>query len=198
MNPIYIVIPTLDQRLGESTGKWALATSLVRGAELVVSVDPGGQGFTKTANQGMRKASVTGDICLLNDDISWFPLGWLARLQAVLYQHPRYGLTAPTGNSGTAPMNKGKPGMFGVQVVEQAPFWCVLLKRALLDDIGLLDESFIHYASDNWYCYQMRKRNWQCAWVKDVYLVHHKHGSGHQQSWRARDHQLYHKRRSSK
>lgn len=195
-NPITIVIPTLKKEQADIAGEQALATALCPViVNLIVSVDPGGQGFTKTANDGIRMVDETHDICLLNDDVFYFQWGWLELLRRGLYHTTRHGITAPTGASGTAPMKNAGPGLSGLQVVDQVPFWCALFKRDMLDDLGLLDEAFIHYASDNWYCYVMRKKGWKCVWVKSAFLGHRKHGSGRQNKWREHDHRLYWKRR---
>lgn len=195
---ILIVIPTLDHARGESVGKAALVGAGCE-ARVFVSHDSKREGFTKTANAGMRQIRPGEDICLLNDDVSNFPLGWLRILHRGLYSQPRIGIVGPSGASGTAPLRGGKPGMTGIQIVKQVPFWCALFKSEMIDAIGLLDEAFIHYASDNWYCRgTMRRAGWKCAWCKDVFLVHRKHGSGRHNAWRKHDHALFHKRMGRK
>ena len=99
----------------------------------------------------------------MNDDISGFPYGWLAALQHGLYARSRYGIAGPSGKSSTRPACDGQPGMSGLQTVQQLSFWCVLVKRAMIDDIGLLDERFIHYGSDNEYCHRAR---WASVWSR--------------------------------
>lgn len=91
-------------------------------------------------------------------------------------------------------MNKGRPGQTGTEVVRQISFWCVLMKREMLNELGLLDEAFIHYCSDNWYCEVMRRKGWQCIWAKAVFLVHQKHGSGLQGKWRGHDRKVLFRR----
>lgn len=189
---IVIVIPTLNKAQGESVGKIALATcGCSIPVEVIVSHDEHKQGFTKTANAGIRKAPVEADICLLNDDVTAFQYGWLEILRRVLYSNSRYGLSGPSGASGGAPMNTGRPGMSGTQVVEQISFWCVLMKREMLSQIGILDEVYIHYCSDNIYCRVMRENGWQCVWAKSIFLEHRKHGSGMQRRWREHDRKIY-------
>ena len=186
-----IVIPTLNAACGESTGKLALRRAGMD-ARLIVSAGPK-RGFTKTVNDGIRQTK-NDDICILNDDVSEFPSDWLATLHRMLHSNPKYGIVGPSGKSGTPPTNAGKPGMHGVQIVDRLPFWCVLIRRKLLDTIGLLDEDFKHYASDYWYCRQARKAGWHCVWVRDVYLKHQQHGSGLVTEWAKRDHALLHQK----
>lgn len=193
-NKITIVIPTLTLKVGQDTGEMALISSGVANVELIVVHDKKKEGFTKTVNRGIRDASPNSDICILNDDILEFQYGWLKILRRVLYSNKRYGLSGPSGASGAAPMNAGAPGQAGTQVVKQISFWCVLLKRQMINQIGILDEAFIHYCSDNWYCLWMRKNNWQCVWAKAVFLKHRKHGSGLQGKWRTHDRKIYFRR----
>jgi len=131
---------------------------------------------------------------LLNDDVLGFQFGWLEILRLVLYRESRYGVVGPSGKSASAPASKGGPGQFGTQVVDQLSFWCVLMKREMLNELGLLDEAFIHYCSDTWYCHVMRKHNWKCVWAKDVYLDHRHHGSGIPGNWKAHDRKIYFER----
>jgi hypothetical protein len=194
MNTITVVIPTLVKERGQSTGKMALATAGDCHAILVVSHDPKRTGFTKTCNRGILSAPEGSDICLLNDDVTRFHHGWLATLQRALYSNPKFAIVGPSGGSKTAPMSGGKLGMTGLQKVRHLPFWCVLIKASIIKKIGLLDETFIHYASDSWYCDVIRKKGFQVIWVKDVYLEHKRHGSGLQSAWKKRDQALYRKR----
>jgi len=191
---IAIIIPTLDVKCGKSIGKIALATAGCQ-AKLIVSHDPKRTGFTKTCNRGIKLAGKEADICLLNADILQFYHGWLATLRRALHSKSKFGLIGPGGGSNTSPMRGGVLGMQGLQVVRHLPFWCVVIKRKLINKIGLLDETFIHYASDSWYCDQARKAGFQVVWCKDVFLKHRKHGSKLQSAWKRRDQALYRKRR---
>lgn len=198
MNPIAIIIPTLSTERGELTGAMALAARGSCEATLIISYDPDRTGFTATSNRGIRQAAEDADICLLNDDITWFQHGWLAIMQRALYQNSNYALAVPGGKSSTAPMRGGKLGMQGLQVVNHVPFWCVLIKRSVINRLGLLDETFIHYASDSWYCDLVKKAGLKSIWVRDVYLEHRKHGSKLISKWRKRDQALYRRRKRGK
>ena len=198
-HPIAIVIPTLDRIKGEAVGESALAQAGCSVPVRVILVhDQQKQGFTKSVNEGIRRAVPDEDICLLNDDVGGFQPGWLETLRMVLYSNPSYGLSCPSGASAGAPMKGGQPGQKGVQVVKQASFWCVLMKRAMLDKVGLLDESFIHYCSDNWHCILMKRKGWKCVWARAVYLEHSRRGSGMQSEWRRHDRAIWLKRTGRK
>lgn len=186
MNNIAIVIPTLDANRAKRTGRMALVSAGCD-ARLII-VDGPMRGFTKTVNDGLRQTEHE-DVCILNDDVTWFPYGWLASLQRALYSKPRYGIAGPSGKSASETRN-GKLGDTGLKVVRQLSFWCVLLRREMIDQIGLLDERFIHYCSDNEYCLRALKRGWRCVWVKSVYLEHQHHGSGLRSKWKVRDQRM--------
>ena len=191
-NGITIVIPTLDKEQGDRTGRLAqksAGTSVP--VRVIVSVDRKKEGFTKTVNKGIRAANNSDDICILNDDVTGFQFGWLEILRRVLYANARYGLSCPSGASAASPMNKGRPGQQGMQVVNQASFWCVLLKRQMIRQLGLLDEDMIHYCSDNHYCWVMRRKKWKCVWAKAVFLKHRQHGSGIQSAWKSHDRKVF-------
>ena len=187
MNPIAIVIPTLSAKRGRDTGRLAQATAGCETRLLVINGPK--RGFTKTVNDGLRQLEPNEDVCILNDDIDRFHHGWLAAMQRALYKNKRYGIVGPSGhNAGVT--REGVLGMSGLEVVKQLSFWCVLLKRKMFDELGLLDERFIHYASDNEYCMRATRAGWKCVWIKDVYLYHQHHGSGLIQKWKSHDHAI--------
>ena len=192
MDPIAIVIPTLNRQQAIRTGRLALIAALCP-ARLIISDGPK-RGFTKTVNDGMKQAEDNEDVCLLNDDVLWFQYGWLRILRRALYSRGNYGIVGPSGGSSTAPMRDAPQGLQGLEVVGHLPFWCVLIKRKVIARLGLLDEAFIHYASDNWYCDQLIKAGMKSVWVRDVFLMHRHHGSGLIEKWRLYDQGIYAKR----
>lgn len=161
---------------------------------LFVAHDVHKQGFTKTINRGLRQLKSGEDALLLNDDVNDFSQNWLETLRKVLHSDKSYGICGPSGRSKAGPMNAGKPGQKGTQIVRQLSFWCVLMKRAMIDELGLLDEAFIHYRSDNWYCHVMKRKGWKCVWARAVFLKHRHHGSGMRGKWRSHDKAIYDER----
>ena len=88
-------------------------------------------GYTKACNEGMKVAS--GDyIVLLNDDTVVLLPTWLNILEQPFIDNPKAGMTGPlkfTWDCG------------GVTRTSIA-FWCVMFRRALIDELGPLDETF--------------------------------------------------------
>lgn len=186
-----IIVPTIDMAQAEATAKLALLNAGIDARIDIVGGEP--RGFTATVNEGLARLRPGEDACILNDDITGFPYGWLAALRAGLYAREDYAIAGPSGKSSTTPACYGKPGMAGLEVVEQLSFWCVLIKRTAFDKLGLLDKRFIHYGSDNEYCYRARNQGHRLAWVRGVYLEHKHHGSGKRRDWWKQDRALLRK-----
>ena len=183
-----IIIPTIDIGRAEVTAAMALLNAGTDARVDIVGGEP--RGFTATVNEGLARLRPGEDACILNDDITGFPYGWLAALRAGLYAREDYGIAGPSGKSSTRPACEGVPGMVGLEDVVQLSFWCVLVKRTALDALGPLDARFIHYGSDNEYCHRARKQGWRLVWVRGVYLEHRHHGSGIRNEWWERDRRL--------
>jgi len=181
---ISVIIPTVQPDLAADTARLAALTAGCE-TEVLVVHDIKGHGFSHTVNRGWKQAR--GDAMILNDDIEWFSYGWLEILRRVLYSDPAFGIVGPSGKSSTTPMCYGWPGQHGLQEVDHLPFWCVLVKQALVDQIGYLDEAFIHYGSDNYYCKTAERAGYKSVWVRDVYLKHTHHGSGLIFKWKEHD-----------
>ena len=102
-------------------------------------------GFVAACNAGI-KASPESDVILLNSDTR-VPSGFIDRLRATAYSHPRYGLvTAATNNgsiaslpylSDSATIAAGEPVLAPTSVGH-----CVYIRRDVLDAFGLLDPMF--------------------------------------------------------
>jgi GT2 family glycosyltransferase len=54
----------------------------------------------------------------------------------------------------------------------------LLVRRAVIDQIGLLDEGFFMYAEETDWCYRMQKAGWRVYFTPDAEVVHYGGGSG--------------------
>ena len=61
--------------------------------------------------------------------------------------------------------------------VEWTSFACVLIKKSLIEDIGLLDDEFFMYFEDVDYCFQASKSGWLVRHIPKVSAVHLRGGS---------------------
>lgn len=183
-----LVVPTLDKEAGTATANAGAASAGCVARPFVVHDKEEG-GFTGAANIGFQIATPWEDLCLLNDDVMAFSLGWLATLQAVMYSSDDIGIVAPSGASLSTP-SRGRPGESGLIAVNSVPFWCVLIRAELREELGGLDTEFIHYSSDTWYCWQARHAGWRIIWARAVYLWHEHQASGYRRKWHAHDTRL--------
>lgn len=186
---IAIVIPTLDAERGKAAGLRAQCTAGCESRLIVVGGSK--RGFTKTVNDGLRQLKPDEDVCILNDDVANFDQDWLAEMHRELYAHPRNAIVGLAGKKKTGPLCYSKPDDCGVEEVRVLAFWCVVIRREALDQIGLLDERYIHYRSDSDWCRRAREAGWRRIWMRDVYVKHKKHGSGVFAKWWRHDDSLY-------
>ncbi|HIJ88363.1 MAG TPA: glycosyltransferase [Desulfuromonadales bacterium] len=150
-------------------------------------------GFAKGCNQGMQTANGS-QIVLLNNDTVVTP-GWLTGMSELLERYPDAGIVGPMTNSAS-----------GVQVVEdpgygtlnELPAWaasfrennryrvirqrrivgfCMLFRRELAENIGLLDENFgTGNFEDDDYCLRAELAGYRNMIAGDVF-VHHEGGA---------------------
>lgn len=173
---VAIVCPSLDADRAKVTLLKAADTAGIV-TKLIASHDNYEEGFTKTVNKGLEIAlGLDAEyICLLNDDTNPDQIGWLARLVRALNENSKYGIAGPSGPCRSSPQSSGKPGMKKqVKIIppECLGFFTAVIKREVLDQIGILDDRYVHYGSDNDLCLRAAQVGWKMIWVPDVYIKH--------------------------
>jgi O-antigen biosynthesis protein len=178
----------IDNGSTDGTIAW-LREQAVNDTRIHIIENSTNRGFAAGCNQGIECAR--GEyILLLNNDTVVTP-GWLTGLREVLDRYPDAGIVGPMTNNAS-----------GVQVVadigysslEELPTWaisfrennryrviplrrivgfCLLLKRELVEQIGLLDESFGpgNYEHDD-YCLRAELAGYRNLVAGDVFLYH--------------------------
>lgn len=146
------------------------------------------RGFPAAANQGLRAARGEQVLLLNNDTI--VTTGWLRRMLDTLRANDETGLVGPVSNNVSGPQQIP----IGYQHLSELDGWawdwsqahhaeahrtdrlvgfCLLLKRAVIDRIGLLDERFgTGCFEDDDYCRRARQAGFQLAIAQDAF-VHH-------------------------
>lgn len=156
------------------------------------------RGYTLAANQGMR-ASNAEYVVLLNSDTVVSP-EWLDRMIMCAESAERVGIVGPLSNTaswqsipeieqnGDWADNSLPPGTSILEVARSVASmsgqlyppmgflngFCLLLKRPMMEEIGLFDEdNFAQgYGEENDYCLRAREAGWILALADDVYVFH--------------------------
>ncbi|MEO5924588.1 MAG: glycosyltransferase family 2 protein [Bryobacteraceae bacterium] len=158
--------------------------------------NPHNAGFGAAINQAFR-ASASPYLAPLNDDAVAHP-GWLQALVDFADAHPQVGMLASqvrlegTGKLDSAGMllaadGSSKQRGHGRPTAEferpsDAMFpsgSAALLRRAMLDEIGLFDESFFLYCEDTDLGLRARWAGWECQYVPQAVVEHrYSHSAG--------------------
>ncbi len=168
------------------------------GSEVQLIANADNEGFARANNQALRRARGRY-LCLLNPDTEVRP-GALTRLQAALEESPELGIVGPRllnpdGSlqsaglrfptradlaAGAVPWGRrarlpGKAGRVVPEVIECD--WmlgaCLVIRRELLEQVGLLDEAYFMYGEEKDLCYRAKQAGWQVACVPEAEVVHH-------------------------
>lgn len=128
--------------------------------------------FARNVNIGIKTAG-TDDVCILNDDALLETPDGFSRMQKAAQEHPEFGIISATTNlaGNPAQMRIKGGGIYGAAIrvgalnglrecrktpgnsVPVLAFVCVFIARSTIDRIGLLDERFTAYGSeDSDYC----------------------------------------------
>ena len=158
----------------------------LEGATVIRNAD--NRGFPTAANQGV--AASRGEYVLLLNNDTLVTTGWLQRLLAALQRDERLGLVGPCSNCISGPQQIpvsysglscldgfawqwGKDHEGQVVAVERLVGFCLLMRRALLDEVGLLDEQFgLGNFEDDDFCLRARRAGYKLAIAQDAF-VHH-------------------------
>lgn len=155
--------------------------------------NPENRGFVQTVNRGMG-LHVKRDVVLLNSDTEVFD-GWLDRLCQAAKRNRLTATVTPLSNNATIcsyprflqdnpfPLELGYDELDRLTAQVNAGFevaaptgvgFCMYIKRAALDDIGLFDEENFGkgYGEENDFCQRAIHKGWRNIIAADVF-VHH-------------------------
>ncbi len=144
-------------------------------------------GATKAFNQGMLAAKAPLILLLNNDTI--VTKGWLTEMVRAINSAPDVGIVNPNSNNmGTrVPKNKTLDEFakelsrrFSGKFIEQglAVGFCYLMKRKMLDEIGIWNESygFGNYEETE-HCILARRAGYRFLMAKGTYVFHEEHAT---------------------
>jgi GT2 family glycosyltransferase len=128
-------------------------------------------GFVRATNQGLQ-ISTAPYVVLLNNDCD-VCADWLPRMRAAFVG--KTGIVGPRSNkngtiSGDLPWTSAHilaPG-------EMLVFFAVMISRAVIDRIGLLDESFgVGLGDDDAYCWSAQQAGFDLCYLGDLTIFHY-------------------------
>jgi GT2 family glycosyltransferase len=162
--------------------------------------NPDNVGFPRANNQAIRESSGRY-VLLLNSDTRVLP-GALETLIGFMDAHPEAGVAGARllNTDGTLqiscypeptlrreiwrlfhldalrpyasyPMNKWRTDQ--PQDVDVVLGACLIIRRSVLQQVGLLDESYFMYSEEVDLCYRIRRGGWKVWWVPEARVVHH-------------------------
>jgi GT2 family glycosyltransferase/glycosyltransferase involved in cell wall biosynthesis len=151
------------------------------------------QGFTLTANRGMREARPGSDVVLLNSD-TVVTRGWLAALARCAASDSRIGTITPFSNNAEIcslprfcadnPWPEGQdPEQLAAALAQAAAptypdlptgvGFCLYVRRELLDAIGVFDPAFgLGYGEENDYCMRASAAGFRNVLCEDAFVLH--------------------------
>jgi GT2 family glycosyltransferase len=151
--------------------------------------------FTRAVNEGLRKFSYSDSydyVLVLNQDANLHE-ECLQQLVQTMDQNPQAGICAPIALSADKSVNWagsaeafpwGRHVGYYLTDLPKEPFktyWingaCMLLRTAMLREIGLLDENMRFICSDADISFTARARGWQCLVVPSAFVEHELGGS---------------------
>ncbi|MDR3637362.1 MAG: glycosyltransferase [Isosphaeraceae bacterium] len=147
------------------------------------------RGFPAGANQGIEAAG--GDQVLLLNNDTVVTTSWLRRLLGALYSDAKIGLVGPCSNCVSGEQQVavayddlggldgfawewGKANHAAVQDTSRLIGFCLLIRRATLDAVGLLDERFgVGCFEDDDYCLRALQAGWRAVIARDAFVHHY-------------------------
>jgi len=152
-------------------------------------LNPDNRGFPAGCNQGIKIARGAQVLLLNNDTV--VTTGWLQRMLRVLHSGPKVGLVGPCSNlvSGEqqvpVPYGGDLSGLDGfawewgkthdrvAQENNRLVGFCLLIRREVIDTIGLMDEGFgVGNYEDDDYCMRARQAGFKTVIARDAFIHH--------------------------
>lgn len=152
--------------------------------------------YTAAVNEGIRKylSRACKYILILNQDMYLEPDA-VEQMAAFMDSHPDCGIGAPlqlygqnpdyvifAGGCEAFPTGKHQHGPLSEFTHDKQILWangaCMILRKDMVQEIGLLDENFIFICSDSDYSFTARLRGWQVWRIAHARGIHEHGASG--------------------
>lgn len=131
-------------------------------------------GFVKATNQGIALSKAPYVVFLNNDTEVTFD--WVDKLQQPFRANPLIGAVGPITTSPNCWQGKAKfdIGFKLLHTKSMLAFFCVMLKREVIENVGYLDEDFgVGLADDDDYCHRIHQAGYRLALAHNLKITHH-------------------------
>ena len=170
----------IDNRSDAETKKYLEGLKENKNLNLLLIRNNQNLGFVKAVNQGIR-VSEAPYLCIMNND-TITTNRWLGEMVSVMEANPGLGLVNPSSNtSGQFPGNLSvdeyglqlKCFKGDIQELYTCRGFCMVVRRKVIDDVGILDEAYnIGYFDDTDYCKRAQAHGYRTARAKGAYVYH--------------------------
>lgn len=153
-----------------------IATSIQPGSFYVRN--PTNLGFVKAVNQGLKLAT-NKYVAILNNDVEVSP-GWAEKLTEPMEKIKSLAATGPLTTTPDCWQGREEvmePGPNTLRILPSSAmlaFFCVVLRRAVVEEVGYLDERFgLGFGDDDDYCFRIHRAGFDLGLVQDLVIKHH-------------------------
>ena len=148
-------------------------------------------GFPKAVNQALRETPKDNDVLISNNDIEFAP-GTIRKLHKKAYELENCGVIVPRqlstdgdllcANSFTLPVdfigysngNELFVNQYNTDYPTDVAMFCfTIIKRDVLDKVGLLSEDYFAYAEDSDFSVETQKAGYQVYYAGTINITHH-------------------------
>jgi O-antigen biosynthesis protein len=129
--------------------------------------------FVYSRNVNLGIAASSGDVLLTNDDVRFTQPNTLEIMQNILHKHPEVGILSPLirGDVGEYWQSHATNTLHYTQV--RLCFVCVLIRREVIEKVGLLDERFTGYGYDDCdYSRRVVQAGWKLGVTARATVIH--------------------------
>jgi len=131
-------------------------------------------GFVKATNQGLQFSNAEY-VVLMNNDTEAVE-GWLDMLVDPMLNNPEIAITGPRTSADGSWQGRWEKtkGMFLLPETAMLAFFCAMIRKNVVNEIGYLDECFgVGFGDDDDYCHRVSKHGYKLALVQDLLIPHH-------------------------
>ena len=131
-------------------------------------------GFVKATNQGLQFATADYVVVMNNDTEA--AENWLGKLVKPMLDNTNIAVTGPRTNAdGSWQGHWDKTeGTFILPGSAMVAFFCAMIRRGVVEEVGYLDECFgVGFGDDDDYCHRIKKQGYKLALVQDLLIPHH-------------------------